>query len=131
MGKDNSRATHKASRPTAQDATSTFEKSVSPRGVKRAEYILRLYVTGSSSRSLRAIYNLKKLCEEYLSDNYDLEIIDIYEHPDTAREEQIIAAPTLVKQLPIPLRKLVGDLSNVEKVLAGLDIYKRQEPQDA
>jgi circadian clock protein KaiB len=94
----------------------------------RAKYILRLYVTGSSIRSLRAVSNLKKLCDEYLSDNYDLEVIDIYKNPDAAREEQIIAAPTLVKQLPRPLRRFIGDLSNTQKILVGLDIS--QEPSE-
>lgn len=77
---------------------------------------------------MRAISNLKKICEEYFPNDYDLEVIDIYENPTAAREEQIIAAPTLVKKLPEPLRKFVGDLSNTQKVLIGLDIYKRQEP---
>lgn len=111
-----------------RDATEVFEEALGTGVLRRAKYILRLYVTGSSVRSLRAVYNLKKICEEHLPD-YDLEIIDIYEHPEAAREEQIIAAPTLVKSLPRPLRKFVGDLSNTQKVLLGLDIYKRQEPE--
>ena len=72
---------------------------------------------------------MKKICEEHLPD-YDLEVIDIYENPSAARDEQIIAAPTLVKKLPRPLRKFVGDLSNTQKILLGLDIYKRQDPED-
>jgi circadian clock protein KaiB len=111
-----------------RDATEAFEETLGTGVLRRAKYILRLYVTGSSVRSLRAVYNLKKICEEHLPD-YDLEIIDIYENPEAAREEQIIAAPTLVKSLPQPLRKFVGDLSNTQKVLLGLDIYKRQEPE--
>ena len=110
------------------DATGAFEEALSTGVLRRAKYILRLYVTGSSARSLRAVYNLKKICEEHLPD-YDLEIIDIYDNPKAAREEQIIAAPTLVKSLPRPLRKFVGDLSNTQKVLLGLDVYKRQEPE--
>lgn len=111
-----------------QDATEAFEEAAL-KGTRlgRAKYILRLYVTGSSIRSLRAVSNLKKLCEEYLSDDYDLEVIDIYKNPDAARNEQIIAAPTLVKQLPRPLRRFIGDLSNTQKILVGLDIYQRQE----
>lgn len=112
-----------------RNATEAFEEALKSVALKRAKYILRLYVTGSSVRSLRAINNLKKLCEEHLQD-YDLEVIDIYENPTAAREEQIIAAPTLVKKLPRPLRKFVGDLSNTQKVLVGLDIYKRQESED-
>ena len=111
-----------------RSATEAFEEALKRTPLKRAKYILRLYVTGSSARSLKAVYNLKRICEEHLPD-YDLEVIDIYENPDAAREEQIIAAPTLVRRLPEPLRKFVGDLSNTEKVLVGLDIYKRQEPR--
>ncbi|HEX7330996.1 MAG TPA: circadian clock KaiB family protein [Pyrinomonadaceae bacterium] len=113
-----------------RNATEVFEEALKSAPLKRAKYILRLYVTGSSARSLRAVHNLKKICEEHLSDDYDLEVIDIYENPAAAREEQIIAAPTLVKKLPRPLRKFVGDLSNTQKILVGLDIYKRQEPED-
>jgi circadian clock protein KaiB len=110
-----------------RNATEAFEEALKGTALKRAKYILRLYVTGSSTHSMRAIHNLKKICEEHLPD-YDLEVIDIYENPAAAREEQIIAAPTLVKKLPRPLRKFVGDLSNTQKILIGLDIYKRQEP---
>lgn len=99
-----------------------FEEAVSGRQQGRAEYILRLYVTGSTPRSLKAIANLKRVCEEYLHDDYDLQVIDIYKNPDAAREEQIIAAPTLIKWLPAPLRRFVGDLSNTQKLLTGLGI---------
>lgn len=87
-------------------------------------YTLKLYVTGSTPRSMKAIHNLKLVCEEYLHDDYDLEVIDIYKDPDAAREEQIIAAPTLIKRLPAPLRRFVGDLSNTQKLLTGLGVYK-------
>ena len=109
------------------DATEAFEEALTENALRHARYILRLYVTGSSHRSLRAVYNLKKLCEEYLPDDYDLEVIDIYKDPGAAREEQIIAAPTLVKKLPRPIRKFVGDMSNTQKILVGLDLYRRQE----
>lgn len=109
-----------------KSATAAFEEALKRGPLRRAKYILRLYVTGSSARSLRAVHNLKKLCEEHLPD-YDLEVIDIYKNPTAAREEQIIAAPTLVKKLPEPLRKFVGDLSNTKKILVGLDVYKRQD----
>jgi circadian clock protein KaiB len=79
-------------------------------------------VTGSSPRSLKAIYNLKRFCEEHLQDDYDLQVVDIYKNPDAAREEQIIAAPTLIKSLPAPLRRFVGDLSNQQKLLIGMGI---------
>lgn len=111
-----------------RSATEAFEDALKRTALRRAKYILRLYVTGSSERSLKAVYNLKKICEEHLPE-YDLEVIDIYKNPEAARDEQIIAAPTLVKKLPRPLRKFVGDLSNTNKILVGLDIYKRQEPK--
>jgi circadian clock protein KaiB len=89
-------------------------------------YVLRLYVTGSTPRSTRAIQNLRALCEEHLQGRYDLQVIDIYQQPGNARREQIIAAPTLVKQLPAPIRKLVGDMSNTDQVLMGLDLRPKQ-----
>jgi len=112
-----------------RNTTEAFEEALKRSPLRRAKYILRLYVSGSSARSLKAVHNLKKICEEYFPNDYDLEVIDIYKDPAAAREEQIIAAPTLVKRLPSPLRKFIGDLSNTEKILMGLDIYKRQEPR--
>ena len=112
----------------ARNATEAFEQALKRKALSRAKYILRLYVSGSSISSLRAVSNLKKLCEEYLPDEYDLEVIDIHKNPAAARAEQIVAAPTLVKKLPEPLRKFVGDLSNTKQILVGLDIYKRQDP---
>jgi len=111
-----------------RNATEAFEDALKRAPMRRAKYIFRLYVSGSSTRSLRAIYNLKKLCDEYLNDDYDLKVIDIYKNPDAAREEQIIAAPTLVKQLPQPLRRFIGDLSNTKRLLLELDIH--EEPND-
>lgn len=105
------------------DATEKFEAALNATAVRPKAYILRLYVTGLTPRSLKAIYNLKQFCEEYLQD-YDLQIIDIYENPDAARDAQIIAVPTLIKKLPAPLRRFVGDLSNKQKLLTGLDIHK-------
>ena len=102
--------------------TEKFEEALNGKRVRRAEYILRLYVTGSTPRSLKAISNLKRLCDEYLPGAYDLQVVDIYKNPDAARDEQIIAAPTLIKRLPAPLRRFVGDLSNTQKLLIGLDI---------
>lgn len=114
-----------------RDTTQAFEEALNVgNAFKRAKYILRLYVIGSSTRSLRAVYNLKKICEENFPDDYELEVIDIYKHPELAREEQVVAVPMLVKKLPAPLRKFVGDLSNTQKILVGLDIYKRQEESD-
>jgi circadian clock protein KaiB len=91
-------------------------------------YVLRLYVTGMTPRSTRAIENVRAICEEHLQGRYDLEVIDIYQQPVLAKGEQIIAAPTLIKQLPAPLRRIIGDLSNTERVLVGLDLRVRAGP---
>ena len=108
---------------TPDNAVGEFEKSLE--GRPRAEYVLHLYVTGMTSRSASAIENLKQICEEHLDGRYTLEVTDIYQHPQLARDEQIIAAPTLIKELPLPLRRIIGDLSDREKVLFGLDLKKR------
>jgi circadian clock protein KaiB len=86
------------------------------------KYVLRLYVAGKSRKSVEAIRNLKNFIKEHLNDSYDLEVIDIYQQPIFAKNGQIVAAPTLVKELPLPLRKFIGDLSNTERLLAGLDL---------
>jgi circadian clock protein KaiB len=86
------------------------------------QYILKLYVTGMTPRSSQAIRNLQTICDECLEGRYDLEVIDIYQQPVLTRGEQIIAAPTLIKKLPLPMRRLVGDMSNRESVLLGLDL---------
>jgi len=88
-------------------------------------YVLRLYVTGVTPNSVRAIENMKAICEQYLQGRYDLEIVDVYKQPALAKSEQILAAPTLVKKLPLPLRRLVGDLSAKERVLLGLDLVSK------
>ena len=87
-----------------------------------ATYVLRLYITGTTARSVRAVENVRWLCEEHLAGDYDLEVVDVYQQPEVAAREQLFAAPTLVKKLPLPLRRLVGDMSNHERVLAGLDL---------
>lgn len=89
---------------------------------RRAKYVLRLYVSGSTLKSALAVENIKRICEQYLKNRYDLKVIDIYQQPNLAREEQIVAVPTLIKRLPSPLRRLVGDMSNLKKVLFGLDL---------
>ncbi len=85
-------------------------------------YVLRLYVSGATARSSRAIANVKAVCEKYLRGLYDLEVLDIYRYPELLREDQIVAVPALVKRLPVPLRLLVGDFSRPEQVLSGLGI---------
>jgi circadian clock protein KaiB len=89
------------------------------------EYVLRLYVTGLTARSTRAIQNIKSICEEHLRGRYELEVVDVYKHPGLAKGEQIVAAPNLIKYLPLPLRRFIGDMSRTEKILLGLDLRKR------
>ena len=86
---------------------------------------LRLYVAGQTPRSLTAFKNLKEICEEYLKGQYHIEVVDLMENPTLARGDQILAIPTLVRKLPQPIRKIIGDLSNTERVLVGLDIQPR------
>ena len=90
------------------------------------QYLFKLYITGATARSTKALTNLKKLCETHLSGRYELEVIDIYQQPNKARHEQILAAPTLVKILPSPLRRFIGDLSDSEHLLAHLQIVVKQ-----
>lgn len=110
--------------PMIHDNTHTanreFEKALARS--KQEKYILRLYVTGLTQRSTKAITNVKGFCETYLKGRYELEVIDIYQQPHLAKGEQIIAAPTLIKKLPLPLRKLIGDMSDKEKFLVGIDL---------
>ena len=87
-----------------------------------AKYLLRLFVTGASTRTATAISNLRRICDEELSGSYDLEIIDVQEQPELAEDERILATPTLIKSLPLPLRRVIGDLSDKEKVLLGLEL---------
>jgi len=90
-------------------------------------YVLRLYVTGMTPRSGRAISNLQSICDEYLLGRYDLEIVDIYQQPVLTKGEQIIAAPTLIKKLPLPMRRIIGDMSNKDRVLLGLDLVRADD----
>jgi len=89
------------------------------------EYNLRLYVAGQTPKSLQAFANLKKICEEHLQGRYRIEVIDLVENPQLAKGDQILAIPTLVRKLPEPLRKIIGDLSNTERVLVGLDLFPK------
>lgn len=106
-------------------AAEDFDMKISALGKDR--YILRLYITGTTSRSVLAITNLKKICEEYLEGRYELEVVDLYQKPNLAKGDQIIAAPTLIKKLPLPFRRIIGDMSNKEKVLLGLDLREVKE----
>jgi circadian clock protein KaiB len=107
------------------DETKAFEQAIEKS--ESAFYQLRLYVAGTTPYSVSAIANIKKICEEYLKDRYELEVIDLYQNPTLAKGEQIIAAPTLIKRLPLPLHRIIGDLSAVERVLVGLDLRKVKE----
>ena len=89
---------------------------------KKEKWLLRLYVAGQTPNSVRAIENIKRICEEFLKGHYDLEVIDIYQQPVLAKGDQIIAVPTLIKKLPPPLRKFIGDMSATERILVGLDL---------
>ena len=100
--------------------TRAFEKAIADKS--KLHYVLRLFVSGMSPRSREAIVNVRALCEEHLKGRYTLEVIDIYQYPRSASENQIFAAPTLIKKLPLPLRKFVGDMTKTEKILAGLDL---------
>src|SRR6201992_2089391 len=91
---------------------------------QNGRYKLRLFVTGSTPRSARAIENMRRICEENLQGRYDLEVVDVYRNPEATRELQVVATPTLVKILPEPLRRIIGDLSDEERVLAGLDLVQ-------
>jgi len=86
------------------------------------DYVLRLFVTGMTTRSSRAVNNLRTICDEYLQGRYELEIIDIYQQPALTKGEQIVAAPTLIKKFPLPMRRIIGDMSNRDGVLLGLDL---------
>jgi circadian clock protein KaiB len=106
--------------PTTKSTGVDLEQASHPESDQR--YVLRLYVTGMTPRSRRAIENVRRICEEHLPGQYDLEVIDIYQQPTLAKGEQIIAAPTLIKKLPLPLRRVIGDMSSTDRVLLGLDL---------
>ncbi len=107
-----SESTEKAARSASQPA-------------KPEQWELRLYVAGITPRSIAAFENLKKICEEHLAGRYHIEVIDLLENPKLARGDQILAVPTLVRKLPPPIRKIIGDLSNTERVLVGLNLRQR------
>ena len=102
-------------------------KSKAPRSSKpKKVWELRLYVAGQTPKSLKAFANLKKICEEHLAGQYDIEVIDLLKEPQLASGDQILAIPTLVRKLPEPIKKIIGDLSNTERVLVGLDLRPQQ-----
>ena len=107
--------------PTAKEALEAAAKSAGDQ-----KYILKLYVAGMTPRSQEAIRTITAICEESLAERYDLEVIDLYQHPTLAKGEQIIAAPTLIKKLPLPLRKFIGNMADKERILVGLDLRPRE-----
>jgi circadian clock protein KaiB len=104
-----------------KDTTREFEEALKRLGQEK--YVLRLFVAGMSPQSLQAIENIKSICETYLEGRYQLEVIDVYQQPILAKDGQIVAAPTLIKELPPPLRKLVGSMSDTGRVLVGMDLH--------
>lgn len=112
--------------PPALDHSVNFEAAAHG----EAHYVLRLYITGTTPHSTRAIVNIRKICEDHLHGRYELEVVDISLKPALAKGEQIIAAPTLIKKLPLPLRRFIGDMSHTEKILLGLDLSEKgTEPE--
>jgi len=107
-----------------KDSAEEFEKGL--RKAKKERLVLRLYVTGMTERSKRAIQNIKKICEDHLNGRYDLEVIDIYRDPNLARGDQIVATPTLIKKLPAPIRRFIGEMSETERILLGLDLRPKK-----
>jgi|SRR4030095_12840844 circadian clock protein KaiB len=95
-------------------------------GTPRRAYVLRLFVAGMTARSTRAVQNIRAICEEHFAGAYELEVINLYEQPALASGEQIIAAPTCVKQLPLPARRVIGDMSNSARVMEGLDLVEHR-----
>lgn len=113
----------------AADSRADFEAAV--QAAAEARYVLRLYVTGTTPHSTRAVVNIRKICEEHLQGRYELEVIDISQHPTLAEGEQIIAAPTLIKKLPLPLRRFIGDMSQTDRILLGLDLRDASERRNS
>ena len=113
------------STPTKRPRASKNGHAAPADGPNAGRWNLRLYVAGQTPRSMTAFQNLKNICEEYLKGKYHIEVVDLMDNPMLARGDQILAIPTLVRKLPQPIRKIIGDLSNTERVLVGLDIKPR------
>ena len=115
-------------RQKLKQSISEFEKAIKGAATDK-KFVLKLYVSGATPRSSRAIENIRNFCEEHLRGRYELEVIDIYQQPGLLEKDQVVAAPTLVKQLPPPLRRLIGDMSDKEKILIGLNIKPKKEDE--
>lgn len=119
--KKSSKAAVKAAKPAKKAATKTAAKKGAEKPAKDI-WNLRLYVAGQTPRSLTAFANLKKLCEEHLPGRYEIEVVDLAKNPHLAQHDQILALPTLVRKLPAPIKRVIGDLSNAERVMVGIDL---------
>jgi circadian clock protein KaiB len=106
----------KSQKTTAASATAVADA---------ARYVLRLYIIGTTPQSMRAVANIRRICDEHLQDRYELEVVDLSLHPTLAEGEQIIATPTLIRKLPLPLRRFIGDLSQTDRLLLGLDLRRK------
>lgn len=112
--------------PTAEANLKSLRAAVAQ---SEARYVLKLYIVGTTPRSSRAIVNIRKICDEHLAGRYELEVVDVLKNPALAAGEQIVAAPTLIKKLPLPLRRFIGDMSETERILLGLDLRCYGEKQ--
>ncbi|MGB9940314.1 circadian clock KaiB family protein [Methanosarcina sp.] len=110
-----------------KDAITDFEEALTR--TEGGKYVLHLYVAGMGPKSVQAIENIKRICEEYLPGKYELEVIDIYQYPILAKDGQIVAAPTLIKELPPPLRKLIGSMADTRRVLVGMDLKLKTDKE--
>jgi circadian clock protein KaiB len=108
-----------------KSSTAAFETAAGRSETER--YVLRLYIAGTTAASSRSVESLRALCETHLSGRYELSVIDVFQQPVLAKDEQIVAVPTLIKKLPVPLRRIVGDLSNEQRVLVGLDLKPKAD----
>ncbi len=111
-----------------KNVSEDFERALAREGEKK--YLLRLYVSGATPKSAKAISNIKKICEAKLKGRYELEVIDAFQKPWMAKQDQVVAMPTLIKELPPPLRRVIGDLSDNEKVLVGLDLVENEQSDE-
>lgn len=120
--------TGESDEPVPPDVAARFEELASALPADGSRYVLVLYVAGTTPRSTRAVRTIKQICEEHLAGRYDLDVVDIFQQPTLAEGDQIIAVPTLIKKLPPPLRRFIGDISNREKLLLGLDLKVKKAP---
>jgi len=117
-----------------QDPTTNLEDIAALEAAAQANdsafYVLRLYITGTSPQSTRALLNIRQICEEHLAGRYQLDVVDVSQNPELAKDAQVIASPTLIKQLPLPLRRFIGDMSKTDRLVLGLDLRQAQDEPD-